>query len=348
MFSFFKKSYQKEPAKRLLSRMSPTPPIVPKSFRHGLEQGINRPLELMVTLWPSFPHFNDSVYDHRLGGIRLNSAMIESADLDAELALVAKLSPGHVPLYFDIKGRQLRVREAIDCGDHLELVLNHPIEVQTPLVVLLKAGSDRAVLNRIEDGGTRLVFDGGPEWKVKRGESVTIRHPSFKMLGNVFPAYEIEKINKVHKAGFRRYFLSYVESQRDIDQLREMVGDAEIVAKIESLPGLRWVRNGFVKQDNLSLLAARGDLYVEIDKPHQILEATKLIVEKDPDAIVGSRILLSINEGPVPECCDFSDLAWLYDIGYRRMMLCDEICLDGEKLSTAVNVLNAFKSKYAR
>ncbi len=38
-------------------------------------------------------------------------------------------------------------------------------------------------------------------------------------------------------------------------------------------------------------MAARGDLYVEINTPHDILNATKLIIEKDPEAIVGSRML---------------------------------------------------------
>lgn len=93
-------------------------------------------------------------------------------------------------------------------------------------------------------------------------------------------------------------------------------------------------------------MAARGDLYVEVDKPHEILNAMKLIIKKDPEAFVGSRILLSVIN-PVPECHDFSDLAWLYDIGYRKMMLCDEICLKEELLNRAVSVLDAFRKSYA-
>jgi pyruvate kinase len=308
-------------------------------------------VDFLVTLWPSFSHFNRFASDSRLSGIRLNSAMVDTSELDHELALIAELPRGHVPLYFDIKGRQLRVREAINAGDHLELILNHPIQVNTPCTVLLKAGSDNALLVELKDGGTRLVFgpgDGSPHYKVKPGESVCVRDRSFRMLGDVFPDYEIEKIEKVHKAGFTKYFLSYVESDRDIDQLREMVGDAEIVAKIESRAGLEYVANRFKPADNLSLLAARGDLYVEVDKPHEILAATKMIAQKDPYAMAGSRIFLSLVRESIPECHDFTDIAWLYDIGYRRMMLCDEICLKGDLMARAVSAFTAFRDSYAR
>jgi hypothetical protein len=75
--------------------------------------------------------------------------------------------------------------------------------------------------------------------------------------------------------------------------------------------------------------------------------AQKLIAQKDPQALVGSRILLSVVTNPVPECHDFSDLAWLYDIGYRRMMLCDELCLKEPLLGTAINVFDSFRNVYA-
>ena len=104
--------------------------------------------------------------------------------------------------------------------------------------------------------------------------------------------------------------------------------------------------NEFRKDNYLSLMAARGDLYVEVDKPHEILDAVKLIVDKDPDAMAGSRILLSLVDKPVPSCADLSELAWLYDIGYRRMLLCDELCLKDQFLSSAVNVFEAFKKSY--
>src|SRR3972149_479080 len=127
-------------------------------------------IELLVTLWPSFPHFDRFAADSRLSGIRLNSAMIDVPELDHEFKLL-KDHPTAVPLYFDIKGKQLRIIEVSWVGRgaslHLELILNHPILVlaKKPSLVLFKAGTDSAELCKVTDGGKRLIFySGGPRY----------------------------------------------------------------------------------------------------------------------------------------------------------------------------------------
>jgi len=289
-------------------------------------------VDLLATLWPSFPHYERFVQDDRLSGIRLNSAMMSNPELDHELKVIEEQKKiQKVDLYFDVKARQPRVIEVIPNDDHLDLRLNHAVEVATPSVVIFKGGADHAMLDHLEEGGQRLVFQGGPRYKVKAGESLYLRDPNLRILGDLFIPEEKLKIEKCRKAGFKQWFLSYVEEERDIDQFLELAGkDSEVWLKIE--------------RDNLVLVAARGDLYVEIDRPHRIAQALRLIVDKDPKACVASRLLLSIVEGPVPSCADFLELQWLHDVGYRRMMLCDELCLRGELLGTAVNAFGEFRS----
>lgn len=300
--------------------------------------------DLLVTLWPSFPHFKKFARDKTISGIRLNSAMMSNPELDKELDIIAHTPNIVTPLFFDIKGRQLRVIEVIPNKDHLDIRLNHPIKVHTPCVVLFKAGADVSLLDHLEEDGQRLVFRGGPKYKVTAGESLHIREKDLEIIGDIFTPLELEKIAKVKATGFTKYFLSYVEKQSDIDQFQELVGkEAEIWLKIESKAGLDFVNNSFKKSDNLVLVAARGDLFVELDKPHDILKAQRQILEKDPEACVGSRILLSVINEPVPSCSDLTELAWLHDIGYRRIMLCDELCLKENLLSNAVNVFNGVK-----
>ncbi len=304
-------------------------------------------LQLMVTLWPSFPHFPRFAHDTRLSGIRLNSAMMSVSELDQELELVRKLEDP-VPLYFDVKGRQLRVTDVHLNPDYLDLEVNHPIKVKTPTTVLFKAGADEALLREVRDRGRRLIFHGGPKYIVRPGESLHIRHPSLQVGGPLFTDQEIEKIEKVKNAGFTRYFLSYVEASEDVEEFRDLVGrDAEVMLKVENKKGLRFVFEQFKKVSGISLVAARGDLYVELDRPHEILPALRLIIEKDPEACVGSRMLLSVIDEPVPSCADFVELAWLYDIGYRRMLLCDELCLKEELLATAINAFMTFRDTYS-
>jgi hypothetical protein len=325
-------------------------------------------MQMMTTLWPSFPHFPRFARDTRLSGIRLNSAMIDTVELDQELERIAN-SRIKVPLYFDVKGRQLRVTKVFQNPDHLDLVLNHPIRVDLPTPVLFKGGEDTALLESLKDTRylfgkgvktpnptrlyNRLIFAPGakygPKAMVRPGESLHIRDKSLVVGGAQFTQIELQKIEKVKAAGFTRWFLSYVENQKDVDEFLELVGrDAEVYLKIENLKGLDYVAREYKKRENLKLVAAQGDLYVEVDQPHQILEGLKLIIAKDAEALAGSRMMLSVVHSPVPSCADFSQLAWLWDIGYRNFMLCDEICLKEELLSAATNAMYAFKTDYAK
>lgn len=329
---------------------------------------VNKKMDILVTLLPSFQHFSQFATNKQLAGVRINSAMLNGVDVENELALIPKVPT--VPLYFDIKGRQLRVTEVHKNPSFLDISINHPISVKTPTIVLFKGGEDDALLSEVSDNGYRLKFHGGPQYIVNVGESLHIRDASMQVGGNQFIPQELEKIEKVKKSGIDRWFLSYVESQRDVDEFLELVGrDSEVMLKIESEKGLDYVAREFKKCDNMRLVAAKGDMYVELNRPHEILEAQKLIIAKDPDAVAGSRIMLSVikkvphivqNVGeapqiawriipsPVPSNADFEQVAWLYDIGYRSFMLCDELCLRGDLLATATNALCAFRGYYAK
>ncbi len=303
-------------------------------------------INLSVTLWPSFPHFPRFARDKRIAAIRLNSAQMSVPELDQELEKIASMDI-ETPLYYDIKGRQLRVTEWIKNDNFLDIRLNHAIEVDTPTPVLFKAGADVALLHKVLEDGKRLQFLGGPKYLVREGESLHIRDESLKVFGEQFTPIELEKIQKVKAAGFKHWFLSYVQSQTDVDEFRKLVGDdAEVCLKIEDKKGLEYVRNHFVKTPNTRLVVARGDMYVELDRPHEILNATKLILDRDPDAILGSRLLLSTIHDEVPSCADWCELAWLADLGFKNMMLCDELCLKGDLLARAVNAFQAFKDSY--
>lgn len=304
------------------------------------------PIEFLATLQPNFPHFSRFAQDSRLGGIRLNNPHWTADELRRELQLAASYKPT-VPLYFDVKGWQLRVIETHFNESYLDITLNHPIQVKTPTMVIFKAGADGALLERIEEDGRRLIFHGGPRYNVKPGESLQIRDPSLEVLGDQFTPSELEKIEVAKQHGINRFFLSYVGSQADVDRFRALVGlDAEIRLKIENQRGLNFVASEFRKEPNVKLVAARGDLYVEVERPHEIMKALQLIISKDPEACVGSRIMLSVIHEPVPSCADFLELGWLYDAGYRSMLLCDELCLKGDLLGTALNACTAFSEHY--
>lgn len=301
--------------------------------------------EMHVTMWPDMPHYEYFAAKHPLvKGVRLNTAMASTVEMPSVLKRAVN-TRNSAPIYLDIKGRQLRITHVDPNEDHLEIDINHPIEVETPCPVLFKAGADGALLVGVK-GGTRLIFDRGPNFTLREGESLSIRAPH-KVLGELFTDQQRDFLGMALEAGIDRYMLSYATSQAEIDELREWVGEAEIIAKIENSEGLEFAKNQFKPADNLHILTARGDLFVELPKPHDVLLATKELLKVDPLAILGSRILLSVTNESVPSCSDLNELAWLLDIGYRRFMFCDGLCLNKEALNRALHILAAVAADYA-
>jgi len=147
-------------------------------------------LDLLITLWPSFPHFRRFACDPTVSGVRLNSAKLGTSAIDREVEL-ARATPGSKPLFFDVKARQPRVTEVIP-GPRLELRLNHPVKMLSrslPAQVVLKGGADYAELGSIEEDGRRLVFSRPPRFRVTEGESLCIRAPH-RIMGDVFTDVE--------------------------------------------------------------------------------------------------------------------------------------------------------------
>jgi pyruvate kinase len=134
--------------------------------------------------------------------------------------------------------------------------------------------------------------------------------------------------------------LSFVESDADVAELRRLDSKAEIVAKIESVKGLDYCRN---RREKARLMAARGDLYIEVRRPHHIVKALQDIIAADADAIAASRVLDSMAESPEPSCADITDVACLRMLGYKTMMLGDEVCLQRDSVVGALNLLEAME-----
>jgi hypothetical protein len=302
-------------------------------------------LELLATLWPEMPYYERFAKDQRIAGIRLNTAMADVGTLPGLVQNAVDLSHAK-PLYFDVKGKQLRITEVLPNMDHLECRINHPISVRSPTPVLFKAGADGALLDHVEEDGKKLIFHGGPKYKLRSGESLNIRDPSLQVHGPLFTQQQLAFIDIAKRAGIDRYMLSYASSMAEIAEFRKLVGQAEIIAKIEDSKGLKFVKEEYRRQPNLGLLNARGDLYVELRKPHDILKASQQIIRADPRAIAGSRILLSLDGDTVPSCADINEIAWLADQGYSRFMFCDGLCLKEDALDRALNVLGAVYNEY--
>jgi pyruvate kinase len=298
-------------------------------------------LSVVVTV-PPYADFAADVARHpRVSGLRLNTVMpLEGFDgtvatskaLDPVLERLSELG---VPLWVDLKGRQLRVVGGA-VPPFTEVRLSHRVKVNVPCDAFFDDGRTHARVLRVD--GDRLILADGPRRYVGPGESVNIVDASLEIDGTLTPA-DHAYLEAMARLGLRKVMLSFVESPTDTEEVRRLLPGAELVCKIESRRGLDFAKaNGSAHG---RLMAARGDLYVEVERPHQVLSALRCIIAADADAMVASRILGSLARHAVPDSSDVSDVAYLLGLGYRTFMLGDEVCLRRDSVLAALNLLGA-------
>jgi pyruvate kinase len=286
----------------------------------------------IVTVPPYAP-FLDEVADHPLvAGLRLNTVMPIKGPLSEMLERLAALGQ---PLWVDLKGRQLRVVGAA-IPPFTEVRVSHRVEVPVPADAFFSDGREYARVVAVD--GDRLILEDSPRRLVGPGESVNIVHPALEIDGTLTET-DRAYLAAMRDVGLGNVMLSFVERRADVDEVRELLPDAELVLKIESRRGLEFAReNG---SGCGRLMAARGDLYVEVVEPHRIVGALRTIVGADRNAIVASRLFGSLVRDPVPDAADVSDAAFLMSLGYRTFMLGDEVCLKRDTVVAALNLLGA-------
>jgi pyruvate kinase len=290
-------------------------------------------------------NFPFSVINHpRVAGARVNTASKQERTPDQLVNfLKSKLSPKK--LWIDLKCRELRITEdAVVPKDRLRL--SHPIDVNLPVRMYYNQGSQYLIVSEIIDGDQLVIknpssspADFNIEFGV--GASVNICDPSLKIDGFLTEKDRLF-IEAAKKSDIHNYMASYVEKVADIEDILTIDDEACIVAKIESINGLEFVKKDYDKcSDIVRLMAARGDLYIEIDRPHQILKALRLIINKDKQAIYASRMLESIDDQEgIPKCVDIIDIGYGLELGYRSFLLGDDICSNEFSLKNAVGLLD--------
>jgi pyruvate kinase len=333
-------------------------------------------MKAIVTI-PPYASYLKKVAEHPVvEGFRLNTVMPLKESLEGTLSRLRDTANGK-PVWIDLKCRQIRVSrgEYYDAPKNPVVIevegqkvvldpsnpkssgqlrtppwsvieIDHEISLDTskPVKCYFNDGYQSAYIVRVD--GNKLIMLDGPQRVVGGGESINILHPSLEIKGYFTPR-DLEYIAAAKKVGMHDYMLSYVERSSDLADLFEQDHLAKPVAKIESRKGLEFVAQEYSHwKDKVRLMTARGDLYVEVGKPHQILSAIRSVVDADPHAIAASRILGSLKQGYVPECSDITDIGFLREVGYRRVMIGDDICFKEEPLFSALNIIQAVNLDY--
>jgi len=224
---------------------------------------------------------------------------------------------------------------------YTEVLLSHPIAVETPVDVYFSDGRER--VRGVAVDGRRLILEDGPRRLVGPGESVNIVHESLRVEG-LLTETDVAYLEAMRSLGLRRVMLSFAEGPADVAEVVRPLPEVDLVLKIESRRGLAFVAGGAAAQGRL--MAARGDLFVEVGRPPQVVGALRTIIQADSGAIVASRMLESLLTHPVPSCADIGDVAFLLALGYRAFMLGDSLCFRRETALAALNLLQALAGEF--
>lgn len=287
----------------------------------------------IVTVPPYAPFLEEVAAHPLVCGLRLNTVMPLADPPAAVLERLARLGR---PLWVDLKGRQLRVAAAA-VPPFTEVRLSHRIRVPVPADAFFHDGREHARVLAVE--GDRLILEDGPRRVVGPGESVNVVHPDLEIEGT------LTETDRAYLAALRetglppRIMLSYTERPEDAEEVRALLPGVDLLLKIESRRGLAFARAHGAAHGHL--VAARGDLYVEVVKPHRIVDALRTVLAADPEAVAGSRLFPSLARHPVPECAEIGDAAFLLALGYRTFLLGDEVCLRRDSVMAALELLRA-------
>lgn len=287
-------------------------------------------MNVLVTV-PPYAEFVADVVRHPLVcGVRVNTAMPYRI---SPYELLQRFRNCDKPVWVDLKGRQLRVVGGA-VPPFTAVQLSHRIHVPTPC--LASFGSGREVVRVLAVEGDRLFLEDGPRRYIGPGESVNILHPRLRIEGYLTGQDE-EYLQAMARLGMTNVMLSFFEHPSDLELVRTVLPQARVVVKLESARGLDQLN--WIADQDLQAMVARGDLLTELGCPLATLQACRRVVERLPDAWIASRFLTGLSRRSTAELAEVADVAHCLSLGYRVLMLGDEVCQRGDTVLNALHVL---------
>ncbi|NHI92420.1 MAG: hypothetical protein EAX96_07940 [Candidatus Lokiarchaeota archaeon] len=316
---------------------------------HIFKSMITLKIKIIGSLQPDVSYLKDIISHSMVSGIRFNTAIpFEIPKRKILYQFKKKIFPKK--LWVDLKCRELRIKEQVTIPNDL-IELNHQIEIKTPTIMYYNEGEKYLVIDEIINGNKlkiRIPKNAPNDFKICFGKSASVNIPEVQKIYGYLTDNDREYIQAALENDIHDFMISYVEDPSDIKEVLELDPNASIIAKIESEKGLEFVKSHYNDfKEKVHLMVARGDLYIELDRPHKILNAMKIIIEKDPDAIAASRILLSVlNSEQIPNCTDICDIGFILQLGYKNLLLGDHVCEDESTLKNAIGILEAIQNDF--
>lgn len=280
---------------------------------------------------------------------RLNCSHLTTERLRDSIALVRRAAPLAAVLV-DIQGPKMRYvgEERVLGGDdevrftHAELGLEEltkgasELSIQVGQRLLLHDGRISSRIVSL-DGESLLVriVDGGV---LKHGKGVNL--PDTSITGDLLSGKDRADIAVAREAGVEIVAVSFVQSSRDVEQVRNLFGVAGLViAKIERPQALADLDGILAAGDGV--MAARGDLGVEIpyeDVPPVQRRLARRAIEAGKVSICATEMLESMISSTRPSRAEVADVSAAVRDGFDAVMLSGETAV-GDDPAGAVRAM---------
>lgn len=299
---------------------------------------------MLIATLPTLVSDKDLVLTERIlshpliDGVRYNTGGASPYSPEEILSKLAPLAKeNQKKLYIDLEGRQVRIAEWSPFASGT-VALNHNFEIELPGKIHFRGLGWFEIINADPEKRT-IFFDAGnynSKYYLGKSQSVHVVASKFKVQEYI-ANHDGDFISAAIKSGVRSFMLSFVESFEDLSEFHSLfgacdldeIGPPEIVLKIESIQGVKFIRRiskKLIRADNLRLMAARDDLFLaHVDKRAQFLETLELIIEKDPEAIVASKIMSGLESENGLTIGDITDITLMAQLGYKNFMFSDEL-----------------------
>ncbi len=283
--------------------------------------------EIIPTVEHETSYIDSVLHDSLVSGIRINTGhndFWKKAEYKIR-ELKGKTDYVNKDLWMDLKGRELRIMQSQNNNKKEQWIkMNHKIKVNTPCEMYFNDG--RACTEITKVMGKNMRINSPVPVIFGKGTPINIPDNSLE-IKDYYTKNDKKIIELANKNNIHNYMISFVEKGSEIEELLKYDKKANIVAKIESKKGMSFVKNIYPSYDNkVRLMAARGDLYVELERPHHLINALEDIIEADSDAILASRICTSVTKNDLmPSCTDLTDISYAMSLGYNSFLLGDEL-----------------------
>jgi len=225
-------------------------------------------------------------------------------------------------------------------GDNTRVNFPHPeiYEILTPnSIILIDDGKIKMqIIDQKKDSLIAEVMNDG-----EISDSKGLNIPDLVLPISSLTSKDKSDLNKALDMGVDWVALSFVQTARDVKELRKIIGDkASIIAKIEKPSAVKNIKEIIEIADGIMI--ARGDLGVELP-PENVPAIQKKIInecrDKGKPVIVATQMLESMIENSSPTRAEASDVAnAIYD-GADAVMLSGESAV-GKFPIEAVAIMN--------